>query len=156
MLRARGVSRSLAGQTVLHGIDLLVDGRDRVGVIGRNGIGKSTMLRVLAGIDQPDAGTVERAPARLEVGLLPQEPDAREDETLMAYLARRTGVDAASAALDRWTTALADDPDAVGPYTDALERFLALGGDDLEHRAAAVVAEAVSYTHLTLPTILRV
>ena len=141
MLRARGVSRSLAGQTVLHGIDLLVDGRDRVGVIGRNGIGKSTMLRVLAGIDQPDAGTVERAPARLEVGLLPQEPDAREDETLMAYLARRTGVDAASAALDRWTTALADDPDAVGPYTDALERFLALGGDDLEHRAAAVVAE---------------
>jgi ATPase subunit of ABC transporter with duplicated ATPase domains len=141
VLHARGVARSFGGQTVLDKVDLLVDGRDRVGIIGRNGVGKSTLLRVLAGLDEPDAGSVERAPRRLTVGLLPQEPDARPGETLLAYLARRTGVADASAALDRWTAALADDPDAVDGYSDALDHFLALGGADLEHRAAAVVEE---------------
>jgi ATPase subunit of ABC transporter with duplicated ATPase domains len=72
------------------------------------------------------------------VGYLPQEPDVLGDETLAAYLARRTGVAAASRELDRLTDALATDPDAVDPYTDALNQFLALGGDDLEARAAQV------------------
>ena len=138
MLRARGISRSFGGQVVLHDVSVLLDGGDRVGVVGPNGVGKTTLLRLLAGLDQPDAGTVERAPATLAVGYLPQEPAADSDETILGYLARRTGVAAASAELDRWTERLADDPDAVHGYTEALERFLAVGGDDLEARAAEV------------------
>jgi ATPase subunit of ABC transporter with duplicated ATPase domains len=126
---------------VLDDVDLTVDGRDRVGVIGRNGIGKSTLLRILAGLEPPDGGVVERAPRRLTVGLLPQEPDARPSETLLGYLARRTGVAAASAELDRWTTALADDAGVIDEYSRALEDFLALGGADLDQRAAVVVEE---------------
>src|SRR5205807_8376790 len=77
----------------------------------------------------------------LPVGYLPQEPAAVPGETLLAYLARRPGVAAAEAELDRLTAAMADDPDLVGPYTEALERFLALGGDDLGARAGAVCAD---------------
>src|SRR3954452_22244277 len=77
MLRAVGVSRSFGGQTVLEDVSLSVDGRDRVGVVGPNGVGKSTLLRLLGGDDLPDEGRIERAPASLTVGFLPQEPDAR-------------------------------------------------------------------------------
>ncbi|MGH8921640.1 MAG: ATP-binding cassette domain-containing protein, partial [Actinomycetes bacterium] len=113
----------------------------RLGVVGPNGIGKSTLLAVMAGALAPDTGVVERAPAGLTVGWATQEPDAGPAETLAAYLARRTGVAAAEAELDRLTAALASDPGAVDAYSEALERFLALGGDDLAARAAAVCAD---------------
>ncbi len=141
MLVAREVSVHRGGRTILDAVSLTVGPGQRVGVVGPNGIGKSTFLRVLAGIDPPDGGRVERAPAALTVGYLPQEPDARPDELLLDYLARRTGVEEASSALDRLTDALATDPDQVDAYTEALERFLALGGDDLDVRAAVVCAD---------------
>jgi ATPase subunit of ABC transporter with duplicated ATPase domains len=141
MLRARGISRHHGGQVVLDDITLSLDGRDRVGIVGRNGVGKSTLLRILGGLEAPDTGSVERRPATLTVGYLPQEPDPAPGETLRAYLARRTGVAAASTELDRWTEALATDADAIGPYSDALDRFVALGGGDLDARAAEVVAD---------------
>ncbi len=71
---------------------------------------------------------VERAPASLTVGFLPQETDAAPGETLHSYLSRRTGVATASAELDRLTVALETDPTQTEAYTDALDRFLALGG----------------------------
>ena len=64
-------------------------------------------------------------------------------ETFLAYLARRTGVAAAEAELDRPTDALGDGclGRAISAYSEALERFLALGGDDFEARAGVVCAE---------------
>jgi ATPase subunit of ABC transporter with duplicated ATPase domains len=140
VLRALGISRSFGGQVVLDGVSLAVDGRDRVGIVGPNGAGKTTLLRVLAGIDAPDAGHVELAPRLLTVGYLPQEPDAIAGESVLDYLARRTGVTAASAELDRRTAELSGEAETHDAYSDALDRFVALGGDDLEARAAAILA----------------
>ena len=144
MLTASGIALARGGMTVLDGVSLTVGPRSRIGVVGPNGVGKTTLLRVLAGLEDPDAGQVERAPTTLTVGYLPQEPDARPGETMRAYLARRTGVAAAAAELDRLTDAMALDPTgpaAVDAYSEALDRFLALGGTDLDARAAEVTAE---------------
>ena len=141
MLTATRVSLHRGAQPVLDQVTLSVGPRSRIGVVGPNGIGKSTLLRILAGLEAPDEGRVERAPAVLTVGYLPQEPDAQPGETLLAYLARRTGVAGAADDLDRLTAALARNPSLVDTYTEALERFLALGGDDLEARAGAVCAD---------------
>ena len=138
MLSAVGVSLARGAQTVLDKVSLSVGPRSRIGLVGPNGIGKTTLLRVMAGLETPDDGVVERAPATLNVGYLPQEPDADPGETLADYLARRTGVTAAAHELDRLTEAMAEDSSLVDAYTDALDRFLALGGDDLEARSAQV------------------
>ena len=97
MLVAKDLQRHHGAQAVLGGVSLSVTEGTRLGIVGPNGVGKSTLLRVLAGLEVPDAGTVERAPATTTVGFLPQEPDAQPGETLRAYLARRTGVAAAGA-----------------------------------------------------------
>ena len=69
-LAARNISKSYAAVQVLDDVSLVVAPGDRVGIVGPNGIGKSTLLRVLAGLEAADAGRVIRAGA---VGYLPQE-----------------------------------------------------------------------------------
>ncbi len=141
MLVARSVSRHHGAQVVLHRVSVSIVAGTRLGVVGPNGIGKSTLLRILAGLEAPDEGTVERVPATATVGWLPQEADGRPGETLGGYLARRTGVAAASAALDAATAALGADAPSIEAYGEALDRFLALGGDDLDARAGVVLAQ---------------
>jgi ATPase subunit of ABC transporter with duplicated ATPase domains len=141
VLFASGVTKWFGAEVVLQGIDLQVDARSRVGLVGRNGVGKSTLLRILAGLETPDEGEVRSSPATLRVGYLPQERDALAGETLRDYFHRRTGVAIAADELDRLTAELERDQDAVGEYGEALDLFLALGGDDLDARAAATCAD---------------
>ena len=141
MLHATGVGRRHGGQTILEGITLSIDRASRVGVVGPNGVGKSTLLRILAGLEEPDAGRVRRAPATTTVGWLPQETDAAPDETVRDYLARRTGVAAADRRLEAAVEALAaDHSGAADEYAAALDEMLALGGADLDARSEAVCA----------------
>ncbi len=140
LLTARGIGVSYGALAVLHEADLLVAAGDRIAVVGPNGVGKSTLLRVLAGLLQPDAGTVTAAGT---VGYLPQERDRQGDETAMDYIARRTGVGAADAAMlaasDRLAQASGESQTA-GEYAAALDTYLALGGPDLEVRAIELAA----------------
>jgi len=137
-LAARDISKSYAAVQVLDRVSLVVSPGDRVGIVGPNGIGKSTLLRVLAGLEEPDRGQIVRGGA---VGLLPQEPEAREGETVLGYLARRTGVGAAEHEMDALAARLGAEPELAGAYGDALDRFLALGGEDFEARARAVLSD---------------
>src|SRR5712691_5384875 len=137
-LVAAGVSKSYGAELVLSDVDLVVPPRARIGLVGPNGVGKSTLLRLLAGLEEPDAGAVRRSPPGLAVGYLPQERDASADETVAQYLARRTGVAAAAAELDALAARLVGEPELVDAHASALDRFLALGGVDLDARASAV------------------
>ena len=140
-LAAANITKHHGAQVVLHDVTLVVPPRARIGLVGPNGVGKSTLLRILAGLEEPDLGTVRRSPPELAVGYLPQERELRAGETLAFFLARRTGVAAASATLDELTERLATDVAAIEPHARALDRFLALGGADLAQRAAAVSSE---------------
>jgi ATPase subunit of ABC transporter with duplicated ATPase domains len=72
-LAARSISKSHGETVVLDGLSLSVTPSSRIGVVGPNGIGKSTLLRVLAGLEEPDAGRVTHEPPELEVAYLVQE-----------------------------------------------------------------------------------
>ena len=137
-LAAHDISKSYGAVTVLDGVSLRVGGRDRVGIVGPNGIGKSTLLRILAGLDTPDRGQVLHSGT---AGYLPQETDVRPGETLAAYLARRTGVAPAEREMDALAARLHDEPELAHAYNDALERFLARGGEDFGARARAAAAD---------------
>ena len=141
-LTARGLDVAAGPHVLLAGVDLVLAPGARVGLVGPNGAGKSTLLRTLAGLHPPESGTVTTAPPAATVGYLPQEPAPRPGETVRAMLARRTGVAAASAALDRATAELDEgDPSAIERYSRVLERWMALGGADLDARTATVAEE---------------
>lgn len=139
-------------RVLFSGLDLVVAPGDVIGLVGANGAGKSTLLRLLAGLSAPEEGQLRLSPPNASVGHLPQEPERRADESVRAFLARRTGVAAAQEALDAATQALMDEaPGSDDAYADGLERWLALGGADLDERAEEVAASLGLTVGLDLP-----
>jgi len=138
LLDARGVTRSFGARIVLDGVELQVHDGDRLALVGRNGSGKSTLLRILAGEEAVDAGTVARHGS---VAYLPQlvgTPSLTAREAIL----ERIGVAAATRELERQAAALqSGDLDAIDAHAAALDRWLALGGEDAEARLAGAAAE---------------
>jgi ATPase subunit of ABC transporter with duplicated ATPase domains len=140
-LVAANITKSHGAQVVLTDVTVVVSMHARIGLVGPNGVGKSTLLRILAGLEEPDAGTVRRSPPTLAVGYLPQERGTESAVTVDQHLARRTGIAAAAEKLDRLSATLGGDADSIAAHADALERFLTLGGADFEARASSVCSE---------------
>ena len=140
-LVAKGLAAAHGDRVLFTGLDLVAGPGDVIGLVGANGAGKSTLLRILAGVDQADAGTVTISPPGATIGYLPQEPERRPGETVREFLARRTGVAAADAAMQAAAEALATGAQgADDDYARSLDGWLALGGADLDERAGAVIA----------------
>ncbi|WP_329402567.1 ABC-F family ATP-binding cassette domain-containing protein [Streptomyces melanogenes] len=140
-LVAKDLAAGHGDRTLFAGLDLVVAPGDVIGLVGANGAGKSSLLRLLAGLDTPEDGELKLSPPGATVGHLPQEPDRRPGETVRAFLARRTGVAAAQEAMDTATQALVDGaPGSDDAYAESLERWLDLGGADLDERAEEVAA----------------
>jgi ATPase subunit of ABC transporter with duplicated ATPase domains len=147
-VNARDLSLALGAQHILSDVDLAVDPGQRIGLVGPNGVGKSTLLKVVAGLVPPDSGSITMSPPSANVGYLPQEPE-RQDETVMHHLARRTGVAEASTELHAATEAMAaGESGADDRYSDALDRWLALGAADFDSRVGDVWADLGLGAHL--------
>ena len=141
-LVAKDLSGGHAHRTLFEGLDLTVAPGDVVGVVGANGAGKSTLLRLLAGHAAPLAGSVTTAPSDAFVGWLPQQHDRMPGETVAGYLARRTGAEETTEAMETAAAALGGEvPGADDAYAVALDRWLASGAPDLVDRIPAVLAD---------------
>jgi ATPase subunit of ABC transporter with duplicated ATPase domains len=137
-----GVGKGFGAHTVLSDVTFALGPRARVGLVGPNGVGKSTLLRIVARLETPDRGTVAYDPPSLTVGYLPQEPGARAGETAGAFLERRAGLAQAEHDLEAAAAALASgEDDAAERYEHALARLVSLGGGDFAARARALLRE---------------
>ena len=85
LVNLNGVAKGYGSRSVLHDLALGVSAGDRVGVVGRNGDGKSTLLRLIAGVEEPDAGVVTRA-GGLHLALLGQRDELDEGRTVREEL----------------------------------------------------------------------
>jgi len=75
---------------LLDGASLVIEPGERIGLIGRNGTGKSSLLKIIAGINPPDAGEVWRKPA-LKLAYVPQEPQFEPGHTVFEAVAEGVG-----------------------------------------------------------------
>lgn len=82
LLNAEGISKSYSEKILLDGVSLGINEGDKIGLIGVNGTGKSTFLKILAGVDEPEAGTVIIGNG-VRIGYLPQNPDFDGDLTVL-------------------------------------------------------------------------
>ena len=71
VLSIKGLGKSFGGRTLFSGVDLEVQGGERIALLGDNGTGKSTLIRILMGEEEPDVGKIRKGPT-VKVGYLPQ------------------------------------------------------------------------------------
>jgi len=86
MLTAHHIHKTYGIQPILQDISFSISNRERVGLIGPNGCGKTTLMRILAGIEQPDSGTVASTRPNLRIGYLAQGMDFDPEQTLQTAL----------------------------------------------------------------------
>ena len=82
LLNAEGISKSYSEKILLDNVSLGINEGDKIGLIGVNGTGKSTFLKILAGVDEAEAGTVITGNG-VRIGYLPQNPDFDGDKTIL-------------------------------------------------------------------------
>jgi ATP-binding cassette subfamily F protein 3 len=142
ILTANGLTKSYGAQDVFWDVSLQIGRNDKVALIGPNGHGKSTLLRLLAGLDTPTAGRVHRARG-LRIGYLPQHPDLASERTLYdEMLAAFTDLQAQQAELMELERAMADPARrewALARYGQVQTRFELAGGYTYESRIRRVL-----------------
>ena len=148
VISLQNISKSFGDTPVLDGLSVAFERGERVGLVGSNGAGKSTVLRIIAGREKADTGVVHVARG-VRLGYLPQEANFRSDRTLreallavfhdlregakrLRELEERLGERGANPA--EWDTAVLEE------YTDLLARFEQRGGYTYEGRVEQVLS----------------
>lgn len=85
LLSAEAITKSYREGNLLDGVSLYLEEGDKAGIIGINGTGKSTLLKIIAGVEQPDSGSVVTA-SGVRVGYLPQNPNFTAGTTVLAQV----------------------------------------------------------------------
>ncbi len=85
LVNLKSVEKGYGSRSVLHDVTLGVSAGERIGVVGQNGGGKSTLLRLIAGVEQPDAGALTRT-GDVDVALLGQRDELDERRTIREVL----------------------------------------------------------------------
>ena len=142
MLQAQGLSVEVGGRLVVESADFTVMPRDKVGLVGRNGAGKTSLFRVLGGESEPAAGRVIRKGG---FGYLPQDPriaGVLDGRTAVSHILSGRGIDAEMERMEKLRIAMEERPDErnVSRFTRAEEQFRTTGGYGADSEARAMAA----------------
>jgi len=142
LLTAHGLSKYYGAQDVFQNLELSIARDDKIALVGPNGVGKTTLLRILVGIEEPTAGTVKRARG-LRIGYLPQNPSFHSETTLydemLTALAPLRQQERHLAELMQRLAAAPEDTQLMARYAKAQERFELAGGYDYPRRINTVL-----------------
>lgn len=140
MLSIEGLKVEFAVKPLFHDVSFVVNDRDRIALVGKNGAGKSTMLKILCGLQRPTAGIVA-VPNDTTIGYLPQVMKLSDDTTVKEET-RKAFADATKMKeeLECMQREMAERTDyesesyteLVERFTQEHERFMLLGGENYE------------------------
>ncbi len=142
MLQVQGISVEVGGRLIVADASFTVMARDKVGLVGRNGAGKTSLFRVLGGEVEPSVGRVVR---RGGFGYLPQDPriDATmEGREAITHVLSGRGIDDQMVRIEKLRIAMEEDPSErnVARYSRAHDEFASSGGYSAESEARSIAS----------------
>lgn len=137
LLTATNISKSYGALDIFPELSFSIPHKARIGLVGPNGVGKTTLLRILIGEEEPSSGTIQRARG-LQIGYLPQEAQLNSDRTVWAEcLTVFDSLVQRQHELHALEESLSSNPDStalIEQYGQLQARFEREGGYDYETR----------------------
>lgn len=151
MINVRDLEIRIGARVLMTGVNFRVDKGDKIGLVGRNGAGKTTLTKILAGVGQPDQGSVDRGG---EIGYLPQDPRTGDPEELArTRILNARGLGDLLAGMEAASTDMGSVDEKV--YEAAMKRYATLeeafqsgGGYAAEAQAAAIASNLGIKDHI--------
>lgn len=127
MISINNLSVEFSARTLFDNINYVINDKDRIALVGKNGAGKSTMLKIIAGLQSPTSGTVA-IPAGVTVGYLPQTMITTDSLTVIQEVGKAfAAIDEMKHRLDELNAALSSRTDYDSPeYARLIERMTRL------------------------------
>ena len=123
MISIQGLKVEFGSQVLFENISYVVNKRDKIALVGKNGAGKTTMLKIITGEQQPTSGTVARQ-SDITIGYLPQQMVIKDELTVKQEAERAfEHLQQMDAAIDHMNQQLADRTDYDSEdYQELIER----------------------------------
>ena len=140
MISVEGLKVEFNATPLFEDVSYVINKKDRIALVGKNGAGKSTMLKILAGLQQPTAGTVA-VPRDCTIGYLPQVMKLADSRTVMQEAEQAFAhIHEMQADIDRINEELAERTDyesedyqkLIERFTHLNDRFLMMGGTNYQ------------------------
>ena len=142
VLQVQGVSVEVGGRLIVDGVSFTVMPRDKVGIVGRNGAGKTSMFKVLGGAAEPAGGKIVRKGG---FGYLPQDPriaGVPDTRSAVTHVLSGRGIDEQLERIEKLRIGMEEEASDrnVARYSRAIEQFEAVGGYAAESEARSIMA----------------
>ncbi len=141
MITTSSLALSIAGRPLVHGASFVVAPGDKAAIVGRNGVGKSSLVSALVGVPSPLLSCSGEVHVHGTVGYLPQVPvrgGLGSDPSALSHVLSARGLDALDDELVTARRLMAEhpSPERIAAFSDAEERYRALGGYEAESSLA--------------------
>ena len=134
MLKIENISKSYNGKDVLNNINFTIDEGEKAGIIGLNGIGKTTLLKIIAGEELPDSGKIIRDKNSL-IGYFKQEfKISEEDRDIVSFIRNFIGIDVIEEQMNETEKAMETDESKIQEFCDLQEEYMRLDGYNINYR----------------------
>lgn len=139
ILIAENITKSFTDKPLFDSVSFIIDERDKIGIIGVNGTGKSTLLKIIAGLEEPDSGNIKLI-GNIRVSYLPQSPEFKAGKTVINQVFNSTDP---NLALIKHYEELSSNPTAENSkeLTEAADKIERAGLWDIETEAKTILTK---------------
>lgn len=137
MLKVKGVQKNYGALTILSDISFSLEKGQKAALVGPNGVGKTTLLKIIAGLEEADAGSIELS-KNTHLGYLPQDTSLVGAETIIGYLKSESGIAIMEKEMEGLSAHLENEA-AANKYGELCHEFQKIGGHNFDHRVKIIL-----------------
>ena len=139
MLKVNKVSKSYKSKNILNKIEFSLNTGEKIGLVGTNGVGKSTLMKIIAGIEKLDEGTVEIENPEF-IGYLRQEFKIdEENQSIVAFIKKEIGIEELERDLEKLEETMGEDTVKIEKYCEIQEKYALLDGYNFDYKLDTIL-----------------
>ena len=139
MIKCKNISKSYNGKDILNNISFSINEKEKIGIIGHNGVGKTTLLRIISREEEPDTGEMLRE-ENILIGYFKQEFTIHEENyDIESFIKKYIGIDVLEARLHELENEMDNDQNKIDEYCNIQNEYIRLDGYNIPYKLDKVL-----------------